>query len=309
MDTFTLQGGSARLAIGLFRNVSFGGWGLSKAKLLRRSGFAFFVAMWLLSPLVQAQNCSVAAFTADNSASYCTNETITLRATIGSSLPTSNPLWTQISGPSVTISSPTSTTTTLANFGQGSYSFRFSVTCQDGTRVSSDVSITIYPITIANASADRSTCPGTLALAGNAAALGETGTWSIVGANNAGLSIASVNSPTSNITLPATSSGSTTLRWTISRTFPDGKVCTSFDDVVITNFGGVSPVNAGPDQTLNNCYSVTQNTTLSGSFAGSTGGQSGIWTLVDGPSIPTISSPTSPTTNISNLVEGTYTFR
>lgn len=78
----------------------------------------------------------------------------------------------------------------------------------------------------------------------------------------------------------------------------------------MTNYGGVKPISAGPDQTLSNCYTTTQATDLSGTYGGcGLNGQGGIWTFVSGPNTPTIGSPTSSDTPISNLVQGTYTFR
>jgi gliding motility-associated-like protein/uncharacterized repeat protein (TIGR01451 family) len=80
--------------------------------------------------------------------------------------------------------------------------------------------------------------------------------------------------------------------------------------VVVTNYGGVSPVNAGTDKTLGNCFSTTTSATMTASFGGGGfGGQSGLWSVISGPNIPTITTPTSNTTTVTNLIEGTYKLR
>ena len=68
-------------------------------------------------------------------------------------------------------------------------------------------------------------------------------------------------------------------------------------------------MNAGSDQNLGNCYGGATATTLSGSNPGVLCGQGGLWTFVSGPSTPTISSPTSASTGVGNLIQGTYVFR
>ncbi|MDQ6469847.1 hypothetical protein RB619_04255 [Flavobacterium sp. LHD-80] len=140
---------------------------------------------------------------------------------------------------------------------------------------------------------------------------GETGRWEIVGANNAGVVINFPNLATSTITLPATSCGVTTLQWVIEGPeFAPGQRCRTTSQITVTNYGGFKPVTAGPDQTLSNCYTTTQSTNLIGSYGGcGLNGQNGQWTFVSGPNTPTIANPNANNTGISNLVEGTYTFR
>jgi hypothetical protein len=143
-------------------------------------------------------------------------------------------------------------------------------------------------------------------MAANAVGANENGAWTIVGANNAGVTLGSTTSPTSSISLAATSAGTTTLRWTISNT----NGCSSYDDVVITNYGGVSPVNAGPDQNLSSWFSTTATATLAASFGGNnTGGQRGQWVLVSGPNNPTFSNIFANNSTVSGLVPGTYVLR
>lgn len=65
--------------------------------------------------------------------------------------------------------------------------------------------------------------------------------------------------------------------------------------------------NAGPSKTIQlpvNTVSVTgTGTTTNGSIVGY------LWTLVSGPNVPVITSPSSPTTNFNGLIAGTYIFQ
>lgn len=219
-----------------------------------------------------------------------------------------NPVWTQISGPAVQIVDPTMVQSLVKGAIPGNtYTFRLTAQCADGFTVSNDVVVTVSPLTIATAGDDKTYCQGTYPLNGNAAGASETGTWSVVGSNGAGISIANPASPTTSITVSGNSSGSTTLRWTITNPTSN---CESFDDVVITTLGGRMPVTAGSDITLSNCYSATQNVNLNGSFGGTMPGQQqGTWTVVSGPSIPTFTNANDNNTNVNGLVQGTYVFK
>jgi gliding motility-associated-like protein len=218
-----------------------------------------------------------------------------------------NPSWTQISGNAVNITTPNLVQALVTGAVPGNtYGFRLSAQCADGSTVSDDVYITFLPVTLANAGSDQTYCHGTYALNGNVPDPSETGTWSINGPNNAGITINNANSPNSTITVSGTSSGNTSLIWTITN--PSG--CNSFDEVIIFTLGGVEPVTAGTDITLSNCYSATQNVNLNGSFGGNTPGQQqGIWTVVSGPNVPTFGNANNNNTSVNGLVEGTYVFR
>ncbi len=261
-----------------------------------------FLFLLLISSYSFAQNCTVNANVDQN---ICANQTLNLVGNSGG-LITTGPIWSKISGPSCIITSPSSLTTTVTGITPGTYVFRLQATCQDASLVNDNVTIIVRPITKALASIDQSSCPATLSLAGNAPGVNETGVWTVFGSNDAGVVINTPTSPTSTITLPNGNAGLSTLRWTIT----NSNGCISFDQMVVTNFGGVTPVNAGPDQTLSNCYTAFQSTTLSGTFGGAgLGGQIGTWTQVTGPNYATIGSTTSNLTSVGNLIQGTYTFR
>ncbi|WP_125723033.1 PKD domain-containing protein [Flavobacterium ustbae] len=260
-----------------------------------------------------AQNCTVNAGVLN--VTICETDALVLTGNTPSPI-IGTVLWTQISGPAVVINSPNSPSTTISGYtGNNTYTFRYSATCADGVVSYQDKVVNVKPITAANAGVNIASCPnssGTLTISANAPQnTGETARWEIVGANDAGVVINFPNLPTSTITLPATKCGVTTLQWVIEGPeFAPGQRCRTTSQITVTNYGGVKPVSAGPDQNLSNCYTTTQTTNLTATYGGcGLNGQSGQWTFVSGPNTPTISNSTSNTTQVSNLTEGSYTFR
>ncbi|MCL6267061.1 PKD domain-containing protein [Flagellimonas myxillae] len=283
--------------------------------LTRQKKEAFFL-FFLLFAAIQwgnAQNCSVNAGIPET---ICENiATYTLFGST-SGLVQSGPTWSQVGGPSVIIVDPLNINTQVNGLvGGNTYTFRLSAVCTDGTPQFQDVDITVQPITVSDAGNDIASCPdNTGAVSTNANTPlngGETGAWSIVGANNAGVTINTPNSPTTTLTLAESSAGTTTLEWTITGPeYAPGLSCESSSTITVTNYGGVSVVDAGPDQNLDNCYTLTQSTNLAGSFGGNNiNGQVGTWSFVSGPNTPVIANANTNNTNVSNLIEGTYTFR
>lgn len=270
-------------------------------------------ALFLISSFqnVSAQNCSVNAGVPET---ICENASYMLSGS-ATGLIAGGPTWSQVGGPSVIILAPTNLNTGVSGLtGGNTYTFRLSATCTDNSVQFQDVAITVLPITVASAGPDLSSCPdatGSLIVNGNAPNNpGETGSWSIVGDNDAGVTINFPNAASTTLTTAATSAGASTLRWTITGPTTGGISCESFDEITVTNFGGQQPVNAGPDQALDNCYTVSQTTQLNGSFGGNNlNGQQGTWSFVTGPNTPNIGQPNNNTTNVSGLIEGTYTFR
>ncbi|WP_125721027.1 PKD domain-containing protein [Flavobacterium ustbae] len=260
-----------------------------------------------------AQNCTVNAGVLN--VTICETDALVLTGNNPSPI-IGNVSWTQISGPAVVIASPNSTSTAVTGYtGGNTYIFRYSATCGDGIAAYQDKVVNVQPITIADAGGNIASCPntsGNLTISANSPQnAGETGYWEIVGANNAGVAIDFPNLPTSTIALPAASCGVSTLQWVIEGPeFAPGQRCRTTSQITVTNYGGVTPVSAGPDQTLSNCYTTTQSANLSATYGGcGLNGQNGQWTFVSGPNTPAISSPGSNNTQVSNLVQGTYTFR
>lgn len=273
----------------------------------------FFVFLLASFHLSYAQNCSVNAGVPET---ICENDgTFTLSGS-SAGLVQTGPTWTQVGGPSVGINDTTNLNTGITGLiGGNTYTFRLSGVCTDGTSLFQDVNITVEPITTSSAGASVASCPdnsGTLTTSANTPLnAGETGLWSIVGNNNAGVVINTPTSPTTSLTLPENRAGVTILQWTI--TGPDylpGQFCESSSTMTVTNYGGVQVVTAGGDQNLDNCYAVTQSTTMAGSFGGNNiNGQVGTWSFVSGPSAPNFSDANANNTGVTNLIEGVYVFR
>ena len=265
------------------------------------SCFLVLFAVLFFDTSTYAQDCSVNAGT---SRSLCANNPLVLNGVVGGNIVSYK--WTQVAGPSVVIQNPNSAVTSvLGAVGGNTYTFRLSGVCAIGTTFQ-DVTVIVNPITIANAGTNIQGCPGTYGLSANAPANpGETGTWVKSSADNAGVTITSPNSPNSTITLSPSAAGSTQLTWTIS-----SGSCTSSSSITVTNYGGEVIANAGPDQTLSECYTATQSTNLNASIGGNgTGTQIGTWSFVSGPAVPTITNPNTPNASVSNLTAGSYVFR
>ncbi|MCM0666844.1 PKD domain-containing protein [Flavobacterium tyrosinilyticum] len=269
--------------------------------------------LFLATFQTNAQNCTVNAGVLN--VTICATDALVLTGNNPSPI-IGTVKWTQISGPAVTINSPTSPSTTISGYtGGNTYIFRYSATCGDGITAYQDKVVNVEPITIASTGSNISSCPnstGNLSITANTPQnTGETGHWEIVGANNAGVVINFPNLPTSTITLPDTSCGITTLQWVIEGPeYAPGQRCRTTSQITVTNYGGVKPVSAGPDQTLSNCYTTTQSTNLNATYGGcGLNGQTGQWTFVSGPNTPVIDNATSSNTQVSNLAQGTYTFR
>ncbi len=274
----------------------------------------FFLITLITSSNLYSQSCTVSAGLPQT---ICVNEALVLNGTRGGTF-VDGPIWTQISGPSVIISDDSIDDPTITGFTGGNvYEFRYSATCGNGNTPFQDVTITVTDITIADAGSDIASCPddsGSIVIIGNDpnTASGETGEWTFLnGDNAAGVVITDISSASTVIELPKTNGGVSTLVWTISSS---GGACTSSDQMTVTNYGGIEPVDAGADDTLDGCYTVSQSTNLAGSFGGSgLNGQEGTWSFVSGPSLPSIGNGTTDlnnnTTSVSDLVEGVYVFR
>jgi len=248
-----------------------------------------------------SQNCSV---NANVDFSVCVNDSISLNGAKGGLFHNdSSTIWIQVSGPSVIISNPFNLSTKIFGYQAGNtYKFRLLSICEDNVVVYDDVEVTVKSASQANAGIDTSLCPGIFQLSANSLNVGEMGYWDIEGVNN-GITINTINNPSTNIQLSETKSGITILKWTVIN--PNG--CNSTDEVAITNKGGVNNVSAGADRILTHCYNTSTNLILNGSYGGSgVDGQIGTWSTISGPSTPNILSPNSCNSTVTGLIEGTY---
>jgi len=267
-------------------------------------GFSF---LFFINFSGYSQNCSV---NAGIDISVCANAPLAFSGGKTGSFQGAGVInWAQVAGPSAVITTPSSLTSSVTSvLGGNTYKFRLSATCADGSTAIDEVNVIVNPINLANAGPDQTVCPGT-----NVTTLAATpagGNWTVI-STNYGITVNNTSSPTSTITaLPegyyyGYQYGGTTLRYTTIT-----GSCTSTDDVVIYNKGGALPVSAGTDITTGACYSSTQSTSLYGSYGGGYGGQTGVWSVVSGPNIPTINNSSYLYgRSASGLIQGTYIFR
>ena len=263
-----------------------------------------FLSTIVATNTLYAQICTV---NAGLNLTICESETLTLQGVVSSGN-TASSIWEQVAGPPVVIVDPASPVTNVLGITGGNvYSFRITSTCSDASTTFQEVTFTVNSNTIANAGAAIEGCPGSYQLSANTAdtGAGEIGTWSVESGPAVLADFSDVNDPEATLTLTDTTVGVSILRWTISS---DG--CSSSDTVEVTNYGGETPVDAGADQNISECYSVTQSTNLDASIGGNgTGGQIGVWSFVSGPSTPAIGNVNDNESTLSNLVEGEYIMR
>jgi len=288
---------------------------INKLRFLKIVFFLQFI--FLISSNLQAQvaDCSPNAQAGSAPTIICEGDVLELVGNVSGN--SSGAEWVQVSGPSVNIDDPTSLTTTVTgHVGGNTYVFALVGECSGGLDSSDTTSIEVKPITEAVITESNITsCPssGVIVVNGNVPLNGETILWSTDDINAAGVIINFTDQTTTTITLPETSCGTTTLRYTLTNedAIGIGIDCSTYDEITITNYGGVTAIDAGVNQTLNQCYTATQSTRLDGSFAGcGLNGQDGEWSFVSGPTMPTFVNPLSRADMlVRDLVEGIYTFR
>lgn len=209
--------------------------------------------------------------------------------------------WTVVSGGG-TITNPNSPTTQITGLPIGISEFRWTVSngpCPNG--ITQDVvQIRVFDSGTpdANAGPDQSLCTtnGTTTMAGSAVASPSTGSWTLVSGTG---TIVNPNSPTTQVT--GLQVGQNIFQWTV-----DNGPCVNgitTDQMSIFVYDPNNPVAAaGPNQNI--CTSVGNSITLEGSpviFPAT-----GVWTVVGSPA--TIVDPNSPTTQVTGLATGNYSF-
>ncbi|WP_245793181.1 PKD domain-containing protein, partial [Flavisolibacter ginsengisoli] len=218
--------------------------------------------------------------------------------------------WTKVTGGTASISSPGSASTSVTGLSQGSYTFRLTVTDNNGATAFDDVVVNVNAAAnqspTANAGADK-----TITLPANSVSLTGSGSdpdgsitaysWTKVSGG-----AATINSPgAASTTVSGLTQGSYIFRLTVT----DNNGATASDDVNVTVNGAAnqSPTaNAGADQTIT---LPANSVTLSGSGSDPDGSiASYAWSKVSG-GAATINSPSAATTTVSGLAQGSYIFR
>jgi pimeloyl-ACP methyl ester carboxylesterase len=224
--------------------------------------------------------------------------------------------WSQLTGPAQSsLSTPSGATTLVKSLVEGSYQFELKVT-DNGGAVSKDTVIIVVKaaanqLPVVNAGVDQ-----TITLPVNNVTLNGSATdkdGSIVSYNWTKLS-----GPSSyTISSPATAStsviGLVQGIYIFRLSVKDNNGATSSDDIqitvnaVLTNPNQAPVAMAGKDIVITLPVNKTQ---LSGSGTDSDGTIVGYrWTKIDGPVNYSLSAPTTNKTNVTNLVEGVYSFQ
>ncbi|MBL4736080.1 MAG: T9SS type A sorting domain-containing protein [Flavobacteriales bacterium] len=221
-------------------------------------------------------------------------------ATLGGNNPTNgNGVWTVVSGTG-TFADNTLYNTSVSNLtgSTAGTANQFQWTISNGTSdmcTSSDNVIVTYAFPpTSNAGVDQSGCFGgtTVTMAANDPAPG-TGAWTVVGGSGTFTSATLFNTTVSNV-----GAGVNTYRWTVTH---QNGVCTSVDNVVITNNSGTT-ANAGPDQNIS-----ASSTTLAGNNP--TVGV-GVWTFITTDGFAVITTPGSYNTTVTSITaDFLYTLR
>ncbi|HEY9049613.1 MAG TPA: tandem-95 repeat protein [Ohtaekwangia sp.] len=221
-------------------------------------------------------------------------------------------LWEKLSGPAVTLGATNQTTLNLTNLVQGTYSFRLTVTDNNGAKATDLVAVVVLPATVnqpptVNAGADVIITLPTNSVVLTGTASDSDGSisaylWEIIASPSATLS--GTGTPT--LTVTNMVEGVYTFRLTVT----DNKSATASDEVkvTVTSINQNPVVNAGTDQTL---VLPTNFTTLTATASDPEDGtvNSYSWTQQSGPSVATIGGGAAATANISGLIQGTYVFR
>jgi gliding motility-associated-like protein len=220
--------------------------------------------------------------------------------------------WLRVSGPTATLTNANTATLSLADLLEGTYTFRLTVTDNRGGTASDEVNVTVLPAIInqvptANAGVDQ-----TITLPTNS--LNLTGSGSDPDGTIASYAWTRISGPTATITngTSAVVSLSDLLEGTyvFRLTVTDNSGATDTDDVTVrVNALAVNQnptANAGPDR---NITLPTNSITLNGTGSDPDGSiASYSWVKTSGPAA-TLTNATAATLELSDLVEGTYTFR
>jgi len=222
--------------------------------------------------------------------------------------------WTQSAGPSTaSIGAGGSLSTSASNLVQGTYTFTLTATDSKGQTASSTVTITVnaaalVPPTVNAGSAQTITLPvNSVTLTGTASGNGGATINSTSWTETGGPAAATIGTPGA---LSTTVSNLVQGTYTFSLTATDNNGQTSTTTVTVTvNAAALVPptVDAGSAQTIT---LPVNSVTLTGTAAGNGGAtiNSTSWTQTGGPATATMGTPTSLSTTVSNLVQGTYTF-
>lgn len=219
--------------------------------------------------------------------------------------------WEKVSGASATLTGSNQASLTLTNLVEGTYSFRLTVTDNQGATGSSLVSVVVFPVAVnqtpaVNAGLNVSLTLPTNSTALNGVASDPDGTiisyfWEKISGPTATL----VGSTTATLTLTNLLAGTYIFKLTAT----DNNGATSSDEVSVsvTNTNQSPIVSAGNNQIV---ILPTASTTLIATASDADGSISSyLWTNVSGPGAAVLSGTTTNTLTASGLIAGTFIFR
>jgi gliding motility-associated-like protein len=217
--------------------------------------------------------------------------------------------WSKTAGPSVTISGASSANLSLTNLIEGSYTFRLTVTDDDGATATDNVSITVNAAAVnqiptVSVGSDRNILLPTNTATINATASDSDGSIaSYLWEKRSGPTVTLLNSATVNLTAQDLIEGIYIFRLTVT----DNEAATNFDELQIT----VTQNNQAPTANAGSNRSITLPTStiaVSGSGTDSDGTiASYSWSKVSALTA-TLTNASSTTLTASNMVEGVHTF-
>lgn len=224
--------------------------------------------------------------------------------------------WTQISGPNVaTIATPNAATTNVTGLIEGTYTLRFRVTDNSGDTAVDFMQITVLPVVIppnvlpiADAGADQNiTLPTSSVTVSGSGSSDPDGTitaylWTKVSGPTGG----AISTPT-NVSTNITGLQAGTYVFKLRVTDNRSDTAIDFMQVNVTPANIPPTADAGADQSIT---LPTSTTTLTGSGTDPDGTiTSYAWTKISGPTGGSITSPSSSSTGITALQQGTYVYQ
>jgi len=231
--------------------------------------------------------------------------------------------WSYVNGPaggSYTITNPGGILTGINGLSQGTYTFRLTVTDNDGASSTDDIVITVNAAInqppVANAGSDITmTLPqnSTMLIGSGYDADGTIAAYSWSYRSGPGNTYYSLNSPASASTgLNSLVQGVYVFRLTVT----DNSGATGIDSVRVTVVGATPPANQPPSANAGSDITLTlpQNSTmLTGSGNDADGTIASYqWAYVSGPAgtnTYSLTTPNNASTGLNNLVQGVYVFR
>lgn len=221
-------------------------------------------------------------------------------------------LWTYVSGPAApTFSGATTASLTASNLIQGTYTFRITVTDNDGATAFDEVNVVVQSAVnqspIANAGPNKSITLPTNSTNFTGSGVDPDGTIvSYAWVQISGAAATLTNANTATLTVQVPSDGTYTFRLTV--TDNDGATGSSTVTLTVNPAAINQPpvVSAGPNQSI----TLPQNSLNLTGIASDPDGtiDTYLWIKFSGPTA-TLTNANTPTVSLADMVEGTYVFR